>query len=188
MGLDAVKFFPAVPSGGLSMIKALAAPYHTMRFMPTGGVTPQNLTEFLDYPKILACGGTWMVKPELLATGNFEEISRLTRQTVRTMLDLKIDELTLPFPHTGNNLSDALHGLINLSSGSTKELTISCRYLKRTIYHLEKTEPHSGMTMQNMILPEICIRSIFRCTGRILHSFNRKTLGIFSNKQTSCKN
>jgi len=138
MGLDAVKFFPAVPSGGLSMIKALAAPYHTMRFMPTGGVTPQNLTEFLDYPKILACGGTWMVKPELLATGNFEEITRLTRQTVRTMLDLKIDELTLPFPHTGNNLSDALHGLINLSSGSTKELTISCRYLKRTIYHLEK--------------------------------------------------
>ena len=133
MGLDAVKFFPAVPSGGLSMIKALAAPYHTMRFMPTGGVTPQNLTEFLDYPKILACGGTWMVKPELLATGNFEEITRLTRQTVRTMLDLKIDELTLPFPHTGNNLSDALHGLINLSSGSTKELTISCRYLKRTI-------------------------------------------------------
>lgn len=98
MGLDAVKFFPAVPSGGLSMIKALAAPYHTMRFMPTGGVTPQNLTEFLDYPKILACGGTWMVKPELLATGNFEEITRLTRQTVRTMLDLKIDELTLPFP------------------------------------------------------------------------------------------
>lgn len=138
MGLDAVKFFPAVPSGGLSMIKALAAPYHTMRFMPTGGVTPQNLTEFLDYPKILACGGTWMVKPELLATGNFEEITRLTRQTVRTMLDLKIDELTLPFPHTGNNLSDVLHGLINLSSGSTKELTISCRYLKRTIYHLEK--------------------------------------------------
>lgn len=138
MGLDAVKFFPAVPSGGLSMIKALAAPYHTMRFMPTGGVTPQNLTEFLDYPKILACGGTWMVKPELLATGNFEEITRLTRQTVRTMLDLKIDELTLPFPHTGNNLSDALHGLINLLSGSTKKLTISCRYLKRTIYHLEK--------------------------------------------------
>ena len=138
MGLDAVKFFPAVPSGGLSMIKALAAPYHTMRFMPTGGVTPQNLTEFLDYPKILACGGTWMVKPELLATGNFEEITRLTRQTVSTMLDLKIDELTLPFPHTGNNLSDALHGLINLSSGSTKELTISCRYLKRTIYNLEK--------------------------------------------------
>ena len=79
-----------------------------------------------------------MVKPELLATGNFEEITRLTRQTVRTMLDLKIDELTLPFPHTGNNLSDVLHGLINLSSGSTKELTISCRYLKRTIYHLEK--------------------------------------------------
>ena len=160
MGLDAVKFFPAVPSGGLSMIKALAAPYHTMRFMPTGGVTPQNLTEFLDYPKILACGGTWMVKPELLATGNFEEITRLTRQTVRTMLDLKIDELTLPFPHTGNNLSDALHGLINLSSGSTKELTISCRYLKRTIY--QKTEPHSGMTMQNMILPEIWMRSTFQ--------------------------
>ena len=138
MVLDAVKYYPAVQSGGLSMKKALAAPYHTMRFMPTGGVTPQNLTEFLDYPKILACGGTWMVKPELLATGNFEEITRLTRQTVRTMLDLKIDELTLPFPHTGNNLSDVLHGLINLSSGSTKELTISCRYLKRTIYLLEK--------------------------------------------------
>ena len=80
MGLDAVKFFPAVPSGGLSMIKALAAPYHTMRFMPTGGIGTQNLKDYLGFDKIICCGGSWMVKADLIKNGEFEKICNLTKE------------------------------------------------------------------------------------------------------------
>ena len=65
MGLEVVKFFPAEPSGGLDMIKAVAAPYTTLRFMPTGGINPENIVPYLQYDKILACGGSWMVKGKL---------------------------------------------------------------------------------------------------------------------------
>ena len=61
-GLDVVKFFPAEPAGGLKMIKAIAAPYTGIRFMPTGGIHAQNVRDYLAYDRILACGGSWMVK------------------------------------------------------------------------------------------------------------------------------
>ena len=61
LGLDVVKFFPAEQSGGLAKIKALAGPYVNMKFMPTGGINAKNLTTYLDYDKIIACGGSWMV-------------------------------------------------------------------------------------------------------------------------------
>lgn len=79
-GLETVKFFPAEPSGGLNMIKALAAPYAGMKFMPTGGINPENVRDYLSYNPILACGGSWMVKSELVDEGNFEEIKRLARE------------------------------------------------------------------------------------------------------------
>ena len=60
-GLDVVKFFPAEAAGGLNMIKSMAAPYTTMKFMPTGGINAKNLKSYLDFPKIIACGGSWMV-------------------------------------------------------------------------------------------------------------------------------
>ncbi len=82
LGLDVVKFFPAEPSGGLSMIKAVAAPYTTLQFMPTGGINPQNVTPYLQYNRILACGGSWMVKGSLVAEGNFEKITELTKEAV----------------------------------------------------------------------------------------------------------
>ena len=62
LGLTTVKFFPAEPSGGVGMIKAMSAPYGGVTFMPTGGVGPDNLREYLAFPKIIACGGSWMVK------------------------------------------------------------------------------------------------------------------------------
>ena len=77
MGLEVVKFFPAEPSGGLDMIKAVAAPYTTLRFMPTGGINP-----YLQYDKILACGGSWMVKGNLVARGDFDQITELTKEAV----------------------------------------------------------------------------------------------------------
>lgn len=84
-GLKTVKFFPAEPSGGLNMIKALAAPYPQIRFMPTGGISPQNLSAYLAFDKIIACGGSWMVKEELIQEGKFDEIQRLTAEAVQTI-------------------------------------------------------------------------------------------------------
>ena len=80
--LPVVKFFPAVQCGGLGTIKALAAPFSSLKFMPTGGINASNVLEFLAFDKIIACGGSWMVKDSLINEGNFEEIARLTAEAV----------------------------------------------------------------------------------------------------------
>jgi 2-dehydro-3-deoxyphosphogluconate aldolase/(4S)-4-hydroxy-2-oxoglutarate aldolase len=99
LGLKVVKFFPAEPSGGLNMLKAMAAPYGGVRFMPTGGISPANVGDYLAWNRIIACGGSWMVPPKMLAEGNFEGIKRLAREAVDTMLNLR-------FTHLGVNCKD----------------------------------------------------------------------------------
>lgn len=79
-GLKVVKFFPAEQAGGIAMIKAMAAPYHNIRFMPTGGINPGNLKDYLSCDKILCCGGSWMVKGELIRKGEFEKIRDLVKE------------------------------------------------------------------------------------------------------------
>ena len=81
-GLEVVKFFPAEAAGGLKMIKAMAAPYVGVKFMPTGGLTQNNVREYLAYDRILACGGSWMVKSDLVDAGKFDEIEKLARECV----------------------------------------------------------------------------------------------------------
>ena len=79
-GLKTVKFFPAEQAGGLPMIKAMAAPYTGIRFMPTGGIHAGNLEEYLSCDKILCCGGSWMVKGDLVKAGAFDKIRELTAE------------------------------------------------------------------------------------------------------------
>ena len=79
-GLKVVKFFPAEPAGGVAMIKAMAAPYNQLRFMPTGGIGTQNLKDYLEFDKIICCGGSWMVKADLIRNGEFEKICKLTKE------------------------------------------------------------------------------------------------------------
>ena len=81
-GLEVVKFFPAEASGGLAMLKAMSAPYSGVRFIPTGGISAANVREYLAHPSILACGGSWMVKPALIKAGSFAEITKLCREAV----------------------------------------------------------------------------------------------------------
>jgi 2-dehydro-3-deoxyphosphogluconate aldolase / (4S)-4-hydroxy-2-oxoglutarate aldolase len=81
-GLDVVKFFPAEAAGGLSYLKAVAAPFGAMRFVPTGGIGPTNLTSYLEHPQVVACGGSWMVKRQTIADGDFATITRLTAEAV----------------------------------------------------------------------------------------------------------
>lgn len=90
LGLDVVKFFPAEASGGLAMIKAMAAPYVNVKFMPTGGISEKNICDYLAFDKIIACGGSWMVKKDLVAAGKFDEIQALTEAAVRTMLGFEL--------------------------------------------------------------------------------------------------
>ncbi|MCI8813775.1 MAG: bifunctional 4-hydroxy-2-oxoglutarate aldolase/2-dehydro-3-deoxy-phosphogluconate aldolase [Lachnospiraceae bacterium] len=88
-GLDVVKFFPAEPSGGLKMIQALAAPYGQVRFMPTGGIHPENAQEYLRCSRVLACGGSWMVKSELIKTGAFDKIRQLSQEAAQIVKECR---------------------------------------------------------------------------------------------------
>ena len=81
-GVDTVKFFPAVAAGGLPMIKAMAAPYPDVRFVPTGGITSANVASFLAVPEVLAVGGSWMVAADLLAQRRFDRITALSAEAV----------------------------------------------------------------------------------------------------------
>lgn len=89
LGLDVVKFFPAEPAGGLKMIKAIAAPYTTLSFMPTGGINEKNVREYLAYDRVLACGGSWMVKKDLIKAGAFDRITALVREAAAIVKEVR---------------------------------------------------------------------------------------------------
>lgn len=99
LGLNTVKFFPAEQSGGLAKIRALSAPYINMNFMPTGGINLNNMNEYLGFKRIIACGGSFMVKGEFIENDNWSEVTRITREAVKTMLGLTI-------AHIGINSQD----------------------------------------------------------------------------------
>ena len=79
-GLKVVKFFPAEQAGGLAMLKAMAAPYTMLKFMPTGGINTKNLKEYLGFSKILCCGGSWLVKGDMIKNKEFDKITEMTRE------------------------------------------------------------------------------------------------------------
>ena len=87
--LEVVKFFPAEPAGGLKMIKAVAAPYTTLQFIPTGGISASNVRDYLAYNRIFACGGSWMVKKDLVADGKYDEITKLVREAADIVKEMR---------------------------------------------------------------------------------------------------
>jgi 2-dehydro-3-deoxyphosphogluconate aldolase/(4S)-4-hydroxy-2-oxoglutarate aldolase len=111
-GLDVLKFFPAEASGGLGAIKAMAAPYPMVKFMPTGGINEKNITSYMQFDKILACGGSWMVHPDLIRAGAFDKIQEMTRKALLTMLDFELK-------HVGINCDNAQEatGVANTFAG-----------------------------------------------------------------------
>ena len=96
LGLKTVKFFPAEAAGGLKMLKAMAAPYGQLTFMPTGGINANNLLDYLKFNKIVACGGSFMVADDLVRDKKWDEITALTKNAVKVMLGLE-------FVHMGIN-------------------------------------------------------------------------------------
>ncbi|WP_066713975.1 bifunctional 4-hydroxy-2-oxoglutarate aldolase/2-dehydro-3-deoxy-phosphogluconate aldolase [Clostridium sp. Marseille-P299] len=160
LGLEAVKFFPAEASGGLAKIKAMAAPYVNMMFMPTGGINQKNLISYLDFPKILACGGSWMVSDALINAGEFDEIKRLTREAVNTMLGFELkhvginaksedeaDSVATSFEklfgfakNVGNSsifAGSAVEVMKQPYLGANGHIAIQTNYIERAVYHME---------------------------------------------------
>lgn len=100
LGLKTVKFFPAEALGGLKLIKAMAAPYGNLTFVPTGGISEKNLNDYLAFPKIAACGGSWMVPDDAVEAKDWDRIEKLAREAVNLMLGFSI-------VHVGVNNQDA---------------------------------------------------------------------------------
>ena len=89
LGLDIVKFFPAEPAGGLKMIKAVSAPYTMLKFMPTGGINAENVKEYLAYDKLLACGGSGMVKKDMIKNGEFDKIKEMVAEAAAIVKEIR---------------------------------------------------------------------------------------------------
>ena len=161
LGLEVVKFFPAEQNGGVAKLKALAGPYKTLKWMPTGGVNAKNLADYLAFDQIVACGGTWMVKKDLIEAENWAEITRLTREAVDTMLgfslahvginclDAQASERTarticglfgLPFRagNSSNHAGTAVECTKAPGPGVHGHIAIGTNSVERAIYHLER--------------------------------------------------
>lgn len=159
-GLEAVKFFPAEASGGIAKIKAMAGPYTTMKFMPTGGINEKNLTSYLDFPKILACGGSWMVSDKLINEGAFDEICELTKAAVNTMLGFELGHIGINATDEteAGTIADTFRDMFGFEEkigggsifagtgleimktpylGAKGHIAIRTNYIERAIYHLE---------------------------------------------------
>lgn len=89
LGLKYLKFFPAEAAGGIKMIKAMAAPYTAVRFMPTGGINTDNLADYLGCKAVFACGGSWMVPSDKIGNGNFAEIEKLTADAAALLREIR---------------------------------------------------------------------------------------------------
>jgi 2-dehydro-3-deoxyphosphogluconate aldolase/(4S)-4-hydroxy-2-oxoglutarate aldolase len=160
-GLEVVKFFPAEASGGIAKIKALSAPYGNVKFMPTGGINAKNLTSYLEFKKILACGGSWMVNKDLLAAKDFDGIKKLTQEAVQLVLGFKLDHIGINTEnereaHTiaetfatifGFTNKVGNHSILNGSIfevmkkpflGKNGHIAIKTNHINRAIYHLKK--------------------------------------------------
>lgn len=135
LGLNVVKFFPAEHEGGLGMIKALSAPYGQIRFMPTGGINEKNLPAYLANPNVLACGGSWMVREELIRSGDFEGITKLCRRAVLLINGsklLKSSAVSFPMLEQERPLDALGFGelLLRLSAEQGERITSGGRFRK----------------------------------------------------------
>lgn len=121
LGLSVVKFFPAEAAGGLAMIKAMSAPYGNIQFMPTGGINEKNLNDYLSFNKILACGGSWMAKADLINQDRFDEIRDLTAAAVQKMHGFTLKHIGINTADEAD--ADALANTLTAAFGGQKRTT-----------------------------------------------------------------
>ena len=139
LGLSTVKFFPAEAAGGLKMLKAMAAPYGQLTFMPTGGINENNLLDYLKFNKIVACGGSFMVADDLVKNKEWDKITALTKNAVKVMLGLE-------FVHVGINGESKEEGekaakLFNLMFGMPLKETSKSTFAGECLEFMHKKGP-----------------------------------------------
>ena len=161
LGLKAVKFFPAEALGGLKLIKAMAAPYGNVHFMPTGGINEQNMLDYLAFDKILCCGGSWMVPGDAVKAKDWQRITEITRSAVDKMLGLELRHVGINSgsPEQAQKDAEAIARLLNWpvkpgnssvfagagfecmkepGRGEKGHVAIACNNIKRARWHLEQ--------------------------------------------------
>lgn len=161
LGLKTVKFFPAEAVGGVKAIKAMSAPYGAVNYLPTGGINESNLLDYLSFPKVLACGGSWMVDQQAIASKDWKRIEKLTRSAVELMLGLELQYIGFNSGSPEKALKDAellgrlfgweiKDGSSSVLVGSAFELlkkpgkgrngliAIGCNQVERAKWHFER--------------------------------------------------
>lgn len=162
MGCEAIKFFPAEANGGVNMIKNIGAALKTAKWMCTGGVNAKNVNDYLNYEQIIAVGGTWMCKSDVIKAGQWDKITAMSKEAVDTMLDLKLAHLGINAENEEEALATAnlLGSLLNMKvapgnssifvgkkefeimkkpgRGKNGHIAISTNNVDRAIYHLTR--------------------------------------------------
>jgi 2-dehydro-3-deoxyphosphogluconate aldolase/(4S)-4-hydroxy-2-oxoglutarate aldolase len=130
--LQVVKFFPAEAAGGLSYLKAVAAPFKNLKFIPTGGIEQSTLLTYLQFPKVLACGGSWMVHPDMIKAGQFEKIASSTKQAVASVLGYELRHIGMYTRSTTDayKATSQLAKMIPYSVRETEDSLFSEKYVE----------------------------------------------------------
>jgi len=161
LGLDVLKFFPAELNGGVAKLKAIAGPFRNLRWMPTGGVNTENLVDYMTFDQILCCGGTWMVKKDLINEGKWDEITGICKEAVKSMLGFTLKHVginckdeqeadsvarkfsaLLGVPFREGNSSDFAGTIVECMKspylGTSGHIAIGTNNVDRAMYHLGK--------------------------------------------------
>ena len=160
-GLDTVKFFPAEQAGGVKMMKALSGPYVNLHFMPTGGINRENLRSYLAFDKVVACGGSWMVKKDFIANEQFDEIANLAREAVMTMLDFRVVHVGI----NNDSEEEAEAQVMRLCKlfGFTKDVKSASTFASDGIEvcrkHFPGTHGHIAIGTSNMLAKVLAIKN-----------------------------
>lgn len=152
LGLDFAKFFPAEQAGGLAYIKSVCAPYSSMRFMPTGGVTADNLNSYLSYNKIVCCGGSWIVPAKLLEAGDFDGITKLCREAIDKMLGFEMVHVGLNCanPEEAESVADEFESAFGFAKKVGNSSVFSSTYMEMMKKPFKGTHGHIAIATNSV--------------------------------------
>lgn len=191
-GLKVVKFFPAEVLGGLKAIKAMSAPYSQMLFMPTGGINPSNICDYLEDDRIIACGGTWMVPTNAVDAGDFEEIRSLTEEAVHTMLGFRLAHVGINCENEENALEVAgdFEKIFGFKANENPNSIFSGSYVETLKSPYLGTDGHIAIAVNSVERAKTYLErkgvvfreesTIYRADGRMQAVYLEKEIGRFA--------
>ena len=152
LGLNFAKFFPAEQAGGLAYIKAISAPYSSMRFMPTGGVTADNLNGYLASNKVVCCGGSWIVSAPLVKAGDWAGITKLCREAVDKMLGFEMVHVGINCknPEEAESVADEFNSAFGFAKKVGNSSVFSSTYMEMMKQPFKGTHGHIAVATNSV--------------------------------------